>query len=188
MTVIHDFQERLQWSEAKGYEPFWEAVYKKAFPNLVNHMLCSGDTDSQRQGVDRLLFLSNNMTLRIDEKKRNVTYPDILLEYISVDTTGAPGWMDKDLAIDYLAYAFIPTKQCYLYPWPLLRRAWIRYRDEWIAKGKRKQEGFRIVPGKNRNYTTWSVVVPIVVLQAALRSAIVIDVSRELSDWTSAEA
>lgn len=183
MTTIHDFNEQLRWSEAAGYEPFWDAVYKKAFPNIVNHMMTSGNTLGQRMGVDRVLYLSNNMTIAVDEKKRKGTYTDVLLEYISVDTTGAPGWMEKDLAIDYLAYAFIPTKQCYLYPWPLLRRVWLRYRDEWIAAGENKIDGFVKVPGYNKKYTTWSVAVPMKVLHSALRNSIIIDVSTELSGW-----
>lgn len=183
MTIIHNFQEQLQWSESAGYEPFWDAVYRKAFPNLVNHMLCSGDTLGQRMGVDRLLYLSNNLTIAIDEKKRKEVYPDVLLEYISVDTTGAPGWMDKDLAIDYLAYAFIPTKQCYLFPWQLLRRAWLYFRNEWIQNGQRKQDGFKIVWAQNNGYKTYSVAVPIKAVQSAIQRALIIDVSTELSNW-----
>lgn len=181
--TVHDFKEQLEWSEAAGYEPFWDAVYKKAFPNLVNHMMCSGDVKSQRMGIDRLILLANGKTISIDEKKRKSVYPDILLEYISVDTTGAPGWMDKDLAIDYLAYAFMPTKKCYLLPWPLLRRAWLHYGAKWIADGKSKQRGFRIVPGNNHGDTTWNVAVPVSVIESALRTAAIIDVSAELLDW-----
>ncbi len=183
MTIIHDFNEQLRWSEAAGYEPFWAAVYEKAFPNLVNHMMCSGDTASQRMGVDRLLYLANGLTVAIDEKKRKEQWPDILLEYISVDTTGAPGWMDKDLAIDYLAYAFMPTKQCYLFPWQLLRRAWLHYRDRWIQDGESRKNGFRIVSAPNAKYNTKSVAVPIKIVQDAVQLASIIDVSSELSGW-----
>lgn len=183
MTVIHDFRQQLEWSEAAGYEPFWGAVYKKAFPNLVNHMMCSGDTASQRMGVDRLLYLANGKIIAIDEKKRKEQYPDILLEYISVNTTGAPGWMNKDLAIDYLAYAFIPTKRCYLFPWPFLRRAWLHYRDQWIEEGEKKSNGFRIVEAKNVKYKTLSVAVPIKAVQDAVQLAAIIDVSTELGNW-----
>lgn len=183
MGKVNYFAEDLKYSEVASCEPFWDAVYKKAFPNLVNHMMCSGDTASQRMGVDRLLYLANGLTIAIDEKKRREEWPDILLEYISIDTTGAPGWMDKDLAIDYLAYAFIPTKKCYLFPWQLLRRAWLHYRDEWIRYGERKASGFRIVPAPNAKYKTLSVAVPIKTLQAAVQLAAVIDVSVELVDW-----
>ena len=87
-SLVHDFRERLSWSEEASTEPFWNAVYHKAFPNLVNHMQCIGDTVSQRMGIDRVLFLTNGKTLYVDEKKRQREYNDILLEYISVDTTG----------------------------------------------------------------------------------------------------
>lgn len=176
--MIHNFNERLAWSERGSGEPFWDAVYRKAFPNLVNHMQCLGNTASQRMGIDRVIHLSNGKCLYVDEKKRDKVYSDILLEYVSVDTTDAPGWMEKDLAIDYLAYAFMPTRVCYLFPWPMLRRAWLAFKVQWKAKYEHK-------PGKNANYTTWSVAVPIDVVCRAVSTASIIDVSSELDagDW-----
>lgn len=170
--AIHDFDERLAWSLRSGDEPFWEAVYFKAFPNMVSWNLCN-DIRHQRMGIDRVLSLSNGRKLYIDEKKRSRVYNDILLEYISVDTTGAPGWMEKDLAIDYLAYAFMPIRRCYLFPWEMLRRAWLHFRDTWKAE-------YKSVPGYNEGYTTWSVAVPIGVLTKAVSVAAIIDVGAEL--------
>ncbi|MBT9173486.1 MAG: hypothetical protein DDT21_01887 [Syntrophomonadaceae bacterium] len=175
--MSHDFKQQLAWSEAQGHEPFWDAVYRKAFPDIVNHLLCSGDTVGQRNGVDRIVYLRNDKILRIDEKKRVKDYPDILLEYVSVDTTGAPGWIEKDLTIDYLAYAFMPSKTCYLFDWLMLKRAWRKYGEEWKAKYKPP------VVAKNITYNTVSVAVPIVILRQAISTAAVIDVSKELKGW-----
>lgn len=174
IATVHDFKERLAFSEAASTEPFWDAVYRKAFPDLVNHMQTTGATDSQRSGIDRVLHLRNGRTIYIDEKKREQEYPDILLEFVSVDTTGAPGWIEKDLAIDYLAYAFMPTHRCYLFPWLMLRRAWLHHRDEW------KRE-YRIVVAQNKGYKTLSVAIPISVLRKAVSIAQIIDVSQELA-------
>lgn len=173
---IHDFENRLAYSERASAEPFWDAVYRKAFSNLVNHMQCSGNTESQRQGVDRVLHLANGKTLYVDEKKREKDYPDILLEYVSVDTTGAPGWIEKDLTIDYLAYAFMPTLRCYLMPWPILRLAWQRNKAEWMRQ-------YKPVEAKNKTYTTYSLPVPLQVLFKSMWSVTRIDVSEELRDW-----
>lgn len=163
----HDFRERLKYSEKASEEPFWEAVYKKAFHNYVNSMPCSGNTKSQRKGIDRLVHLSNGKTLQIDEKKREQDWPDILLEYVSVDTTNAPGWIEKDLDIDYLAYAFMPSKTVYLFPWDMLRRAWKHYKDLWIDE-------YQEVRAQNNGYVTISVAVPIKVLQDAVTVASII--------------
>ena len=44
MTLAtHEFEPQLAWSEKQGDEPFWEAVYRKAFPGMVGHMLASGE-------------------------------------------------------------------------------------------------------------------------------------------------
>ena len=137
-------------------------------------MLCSGSNDNQRRGVDRVIQLSNGHTLYVDEKKRAKDYSDILLEYVSVSTTGAPGWMEKDLAIDYLAYAFMPSKRVYLFPWLMLQRAWQHHRIEWI-------ENFRIIKAQNNSYETLSVAVPLVEVRKAVYNASIIDVSIELA-------
>lgn len=168
-----DFQEDLAWSEQASCEPFWDAVYRKAFPNMVAHMPCGGDTFSQRQGIDRIIHLANGKTLYIDEKKRRKVYTDIALEYISSDATNAPGWIEKDLAIDYLAYAFMPISTCYLFPWPMLRRAWSQFSPQWKTK-------YQAIQAYNPGYTTWSLCVPIDILQRAVTTATVIDVSDEM--------
>ena len=169
MSDIHNFDERLQWSEAQSDEPFWDAVYRKAFPNLVNHMLGSGDTESQRKGIDRVILLANGKTLYVDEKKRGKMYDDILLEFLSVDTTGAVGWIEKDLQIDYLAYAFMPNRCVYLFDWQMLRRAWIENGESWKQK-------YKIIKAQNKNYTTHSVAVPIKTLLVSLVKATIIEV------------
>jgi len=160
-TKVHDFNDNLEWSEQQSDEPFWDAIYRKAFPNMVWHKLCNGNTEGQHRGVDRLIYLSNDRILRIDEKKRKEVYQDILLEYISVDTINAPGWIEKDLAIDYLAYAFMPIQTVYLFDWLMLRRVWLHFGNEW-------KEKYEKVSAKNSTYTTWSVAIPIKILRNAV--------------------
>jgi hypothetical protein len=134
---------------------------------MVSHMPCPGDTQSQRLGIDRLILLSSGRVLAIDEKKREQDYNDILLEYLSNDSTGAPGWIEKELQIDYLAYAFMPSKRVYLFPWDMLRRAWLHYKADWLKK-------YQIPPARNKGYCTHSVAVPIVELHSAVKTAMII--------------
>ena len=165
--TIHDFHEQLAYSEAASEETFWYDIYRKAFPTMVNCMPANGDTESQREGTDRVIILANNKILKIDEKKRRKEYPDFCLEYISVDTTGALGWIEKDLSIDYLAYAFMPLRTAYLLPWLMLQRAWKQFGDSW------KQQYFKVV-AKNKTYNTISVAVPIGIVLRAVKNATII--------------
>lgn len=170
--TVHNFIEQLEYSETASDEKFWSAVYVKAFPNMVAHTLCSGDTKSQRMGIDRAIILANGKTLYIDEKKRKKVYNDILLEFESVSTTGAPGWIEKDLMIDYLAYAFMPTQKVYLYPWPFLRRAWIHYKDVWMKE-------YEVKEAKNEGYITKSLAVPISTINKAVSTAMIIQLEEQ---------
>ena len=115
VAIARDFHADNGYSLASSSEAFWLAVYKKAFYNLLTQELCT-DLDKQRQGVDRVLYLANGNVLYVDEKKRAREYEDILLEYTSALERNTPGWIAKDLTIDYLAYGFMQSKRCYLFP------------------------------------------------------------------------
>ena len=154
---MHDFKQSLEKSNESKLKAFWLPIYKEAFGNFVQFMACDVDCKIQRQGIDRVIILDNGRALYIDEKVRYKEYNDVFLEITSVDNTGALGWMEKDLAIDYLAYAFIESKTCYLFDWRMLRRAWKYYKDKWV-----KEYGTRTVP--NNGYNTIGVPVPISVL------------------------
>lgn len=172
------FQEDLAFSLGASEETFWDAVYRKAFTNFQYSELCT-DLAKQKEGIDRTIYLTNGNVLWVDEKVRRKTYRDILLEHTSNVERGTPGWMEKDLAMDYLAYAFMPTKVCYLFPWPLLRRAWLQYRLKWRTEYWDTAPGTTRLPGGGF-YMTHSVAVPIDVLQRAVTTAAIIDVSKEL--------
>jgi len=167
LTTIHDFKERLAYSEKSSDEPFWFEVYKNAFPNIVNIMSCPGDTKSQRDGIDRIVLLTSGKIIKIDEKKREKEYKDILLEYLSNDYTGAVGWIEKDLLIDYLAYAFMQTKKVYIFPWDILKRVWYENKKEWLEK-------YKIPPAQNKGYKTFNVAIPIEILSNKIKEALVV--------------
>lgn len=43
----------------------------------------------------------------------------------------APGWVQKPLACDFVAYAFAPNRRCYLLPVVPLQRAWRDNGESW---------------------------------------------------------
>ena len=167
MNKVNDFYERLEFSQKAGHEDFWQAIYKKAFPSMEFAKLCSDKCQGQFLGIDRVIYLKSGKTLFIDEKKREKDYPDILLEYISNNTTNSQGWIEKDLLIDYLAYAFMPSKRCYVLPWELLRRTWIKHKTRFIEK-------FPKIEAQNEKYKTISVAIPIETLLNCIKAAMVI--------------
>ena len=167
--MANNFNADLAYSQTASEEQFWADVYRKAFPNIVNQMPCPGDYESQRMGIDRVILLSNGMTLRVDEKKRRIEYSDILIEFLSNDKTGALGWIEKNLAINYIAYAFMESRRVYLLDWMMLKRAWHKFGDDW----KRR---YPIIKAQNKTYTTHSVAVPTNVLLGCMRTAIIIEV------------
>lgn len=137
---------------------------------------------AQRGGIDRVLTLASGKTLSVDEKVRYKDYNDVLLEYWSVWRDGkgvTPGWVAKDLACDYIAYAWVPSERCLLLPFQELRRAWRKNCREWVALGERGSMGFFIADAANNGYVTKSVCVPESVLLDAIRDAMLVKWSRE---------
>lgn len=173
----HEFQSSLAKSHAQANAPFWPRVYHTAFPKLASMSCVRQDGWAQRGGIDRVLTLDCGKTLTVDEKVRYKDYGDVLLEYWSVFRDGkgvAPGWIAKDLACDYIAYAFVPTERCLLIPFQELRRAWRAHCREWVKWGEQATRGFCVIDAVNPGYKTRSVAVPEVILKDAVRDAMIV--------------
>jgi len=168
--MTNDFAADLQYSLKASQADFWDRVYRKAFVDLKKTEICE-EIDWQKKGVDRFVYLTSGRIFAVDEKVRRKVYSDILLEVTSADTTGSPGWIEKDLCIDYLAYAFMPIERVYLFPWPMLRRAWLHYRDEWRCQ-------YGTVSASNGSYNTISIPVPITTLRKAVQTATIIQLEK----------
>ena len=165
--VTHDFASSLRFSQDSANEPFWLKVYEQAFPNLHSTVYVRGDGWAQRGGIDRVLTLKSGKTLNVDEKIRKKVYKDILLERWSDMERSGAGWMQKDLACDFIAYAFKPNQTCYLLPFQTLRAAWLKYGRDWI-------ETYTRIHAKNRGYVSEGIAIPINVLMEALQDVMVV--------------
>lgn len=165
--MTHDFKTSLALSQSQAEAPWWEPVYRAAFRNFASMVSVRADGWAQRGGIDRVITLKSGKTLTVDEKVRSVHYDDILLERWSDQGKRTPGWIQKDLACDFIAYAFIPSQTCHLLPFPMLRRAWLQNGTQWIAE-------FKPVIAPNRGYQTESIPVPTARLLAAIMGAMTV--------------
>ena len=163
--VVHDFKASLALSESFSEAPWWERVYRTAFVDFDGMHLVRDDGWAQRGGIDRVVVLSSGKVVTIDEKVRTKDHDDILLEYWSDYERRIKGWVAKELACDFIAYAFVPSETCYLLPTLALRRAWRENYQHWIGNCRK-------VEARNKNYTTVSVAVPIEDLILAIDSAL----------------
>lgn len=164
---VHDFHESLARSAAQVDAPWWLEVYRTAFPDLASAVSVREDGWAQRGGIDRVLTLESGKTLTVDEKVRTKEYDDILLEYWSDERRRVRGWVAKDLACDFIAYAFEQSGRCYLLPFQGLRRAWRDNCMTWVNT-------FRRIEAKNKGYTTVSVAVPTIELLNAVRDSMIV--------------
>lgn len=154
MSAVHDFADSLAASHRASDLPIWEEIYRKSFPDFLAMVDHRQDGEHQRAGIDRSVILENSKQILIDEKIRWKPYPDIAVEYLSNDRTGAPGWACKPLRADYIAYAIAPLGMCYLLPVIQLQQA-------WRSKGEIWKASCFIVRAPNRGYTTLSAAVPV---------------------------
>ena len=171
---MHKFEESLAMSRAQADEPWWEDVYRAAFPSFAGMIYVADDGWAQRGGIDRVITLTSGKTLTVDEKSRSRDWPDIAWEYLSSVEDKKPGWCCKDLACDYIAYAFVPSRTCYLLPALQLRKAFLKHGRKWVQLGRSRQNGFQIIRAVNDGYTTASVAVPIRESLDAIRDAMIV--------------
>jgi hypothetical protein len=163
----HDFKKSLAWSHEQADQPFWFEIYRRAFPGLRACVNVRDDGWAQRGGIDRRLVLACGRTITVDEKVRKEDWPDILLERWSDYERKIPGWIQKPLACDFIAYAFLPSQTCYLFPTLTLQRAWQLNGRHWVAT-------YGDVRAANKGWTTVSTPVPREELIYALAGAMCI--------------
>ncbi len=171
----HNFAHSLALSKEHEDAPWWAEIYSRAFPNHLSAVSVREDGWAQRGGIDRVVTLRSGKTVTIDEKVRTQDWGDIALERWSDQKGKKPGWIQKDLACDFIAYAFVPSKRCYLFPFLTLRRAWQLHGREWCDLAAKEEGGFRVVLADNGNYVTESIAVPVADLLTAVRAAMVVD-------------
>lgn len=172
--MLHEFATSLAKSHAQADAPWWEPVYRKAFPNFACMHSVRNDGWAQRGGIDRVIVLESGKSISVDEKVRDEDWPDMLWEYLSDKQRGTPGWCAKDMACDYIAYAFVPSQRCFLLPALQVRRAWLDNGAEWISRAEAEKDGYRIVPARNNGYWTFSVAVPLRETMRAVRDAMIV--------------
>ena len=166
--VIHLFEDDLNESERLAREPWWEDMYRLAFPSFVSMQITPRGGWAQRGGIDRIIHLEDGTSLSIDEKVRpDIDWGDFFIEAWSNKEKKVRGWAAKDAACDYIAYVFIPSSKCYLIPFRLLRIAWAKNVKTWTVKYGR-------INVLNDGYTTVGVAVPIDVLMTALIDAMLV--------------
>lgn len=183
--TIHDFGESLAYSHSQASRPWWEQVYRKAFPDMASMLDLRQDGWHQRAGRDRAVILTSGRAVYIDEKVRSESYDDVAIEVWSVYPKGGEppfkpmrgaknGWAREPKDCDWLAYAFEPDCTCYLFPFLGVRAALEKHKRVWVDNATAVANGFRWIRSQNRTYDTISIAVPIWLLQDAIGDAMTI--------------
>jgi hypothetical protein len=170
---MNDFDDDLKFSHSCEDLPCWRQIYQEAFPTMVTMVNHRQNGDHQHLGIDRSVILRNSKVITIDEKARRDDYGDIALEYISNDKKNSPGWVEKDLLCDYIAYAVLPTGIAYLLPVIQLQAAWRKNKAVWLEKAKDPAyRKFKTCRARNYGYCTLSIAVPVSEVFAAIGSGL----------------
>ena len=140
-AIVHNFQDSLNQSLDIAGEADWVLFYREVWPELLAIVRVDADSDLQRSGTDRIIWLPNRRQITIDEKCRKKDYRDIALELSHGDHAGADfkakthGWAtDLKKQCDFVAYAIPASKKCYLLPLSIVRLAIRRNLDQWKAR------------------------------------------------------
>ncbi len=73
---MNNFHEQLEYANSVKRNPFWESFYREFFPNVKSISGTIEDKDMQLKGIDRIITLTNGKTYLVDEKLRQVNYPE----------------------------------------------------------------------------------------------------------------
>jgi len=181
-TDYHDFTQRLIYANVHSAPQRLEWFYRRMFPN-ARQIVKVNDRSLQRQGVDTIVCLENGKLVYFDEKIRERTYPDVLIEEFSVWPNYPylngreidphepvlsgwrgilkPGWIGGHKATDYITYVKRRANVVYFLPFLLLQSAWLKHYVSWVcAYGRRNAQ--------NKTYHTTNIPIPDTVLYEAI--------------------
>jgi len=157
MARVHSFGNDLEWALSPFYDAFCHEAYATMFPGqIVSWKPSPAGLAGQRLGIDRQLRFRDRRRVFVEEKVRKPDCKftsDVLLEYLSNDVTGAPGWIERDLACDLFLYGWAYSGECILWEWPVLKNAWDTHCENWRLN-------YRPLEARNDGYSTWSIAVP----------------------------
>jgi hypothetical protein len=163
----HDFRASLAKSEEVARASWWETVYRQAFPDFERMSAPVIDLAQQRLGIDRVITLLSGREIYVDEKVRGRTRQDIVFEKWSSVEHKRPGWIEKPLSCDYIAYAFTDSEVCYVIPYQGMKRIWRAHEQEWTQRYGRS---YKLQTSQNNGYTTAWLAVPLAVVLLAMSS------------------
>jgi hypothetical protein len=165
--VQHDFATSLAAEQADTDDGRTKKLIATMFPVAAARWRTL-DVRRQKNGSDIRIEMPFGPPVVIDLKFRRKGIPenDFLIEYISVDRTGIPGWAcDPKKTNDCVGYIFKRTWNLWRLPAPALREIWNLKSAEWIDK-------FGTISANNIDYKTLNCPVPIKTLARALNGAI----------------
>lgn len=152
------FKVDLEYSLESSENEMFDNFYYRVFPG-IKEISFAEDMETQRKGIDKVIYFESGNSFTIDEKKRRVDYGDILLELWSVDKKKR-GWLFTSQC-DYIVYAVMPTNKIYLLPTILLKKAWYENQECWESR-------YRYIYAQNEGYVTTSIAIPTQILLNAI--------------------
>lgn len=170
---VHDFYEKLHYSELIDFEPSFKEFLIQNIPNAYE--IKKTEQEEDKTGVDYWILRKNLPPIAIDVKNRDICpimkfgVDDICIETTSVYTgpknppwedkyRQKPGWtIDPNKRTDIIVYSW-PTEELgirryWIVYFPLLCRASMLKWREWVDKYGEKAS-------YNQNYLTLNVFVP----------------------------
>jgi hypothetical protein len=159
-TAVHDYKQCLKESQDPGVGKWLEReVYTKLFPGCRTEAAYH-DLEVQKRGADRRLFRGDSVHL-LEEKIRSSYWKDLLVEYLSSDTSGTDGWACKPSDALYHISVCPSEGKGLMVRWPPVAEAVAEHLHGWVSLGRSKSNGFSIIHARNAGYTTHSVGVPL---------------------------
>jgi len=165
------FNIDLEYSLKEGEDELLNNFYFRLFPQLKEIQIVQ-QIDLQKQGIDKILIFQNGKEIWIDEKKRRIAYPDILLEEYSNFDKKIWGWLGRTKKTDYIVYAVMPSKKVYLLPFLLLQKVWLKNYQNWLNQYGR-------LFAQNKDYRTSNIPVPTQILLEAIKKEMSVSLERQ---------
>jgi len=164
---INIYNQDMEYADSKKVaekvERFLRLKLKKIWK--IDSVVSVKEKKLQYAGVDRLITVSGQQPLRIEEKIRRITRGDILVELIAdnnyyLKSHRGLGWGLKPYSTDLLLYFFEDTETGHIFSWIKFQKTLMDNLPKWYDLAKNNSKGFSLKKAYNKGYYSLNIVIP----------------------------
>ena len=164
---INNYTKDLNYADSNYVAEKVERFLRKKLRRYwhIDSIVAVKNKNLQFAGVDKILKVSGQQPIRVEEKIRRITRNDILIELVAdnnfyLKAHRGLGWGLKPYSTDLLLYFYEDSETGHIFSWVKFQKTLLNNLPIWYDLAKNNIKGFALKKAFNKGYYSINIVVP----------------------------